>query len=83
MGLFDLFGGRSETDKIRNQIRARFDDIVRDSLRDSGGYPFLGGMMVEGAIYSLYRALKETPGLGGVSQIIEEEKDRALRKYLR
>ena len=39
--------------------------------------------MVEGAIYSLYRALKETPGLGGVSQIIEEEKDRALRKYLR
>ena len=83
MGLFDLFGGRSEADKIRNQIRARFDDIVRDSLRDSGGDPFLGGMMVEGAIYSLYRALKETPGLGGVSQIIEEEKDRALRKYLR
>lgn len=83
MGLFDLFGGRSEADKIRSQIRGRFDAIVKDALRETNGDPFLGGMMVENAIYSLYRALKETPGLGGVSQIIEEEKDRALRKYLR
>lgn len=82
MGLFDLFK-RSEADEIRNQIRARFDDIVKDVLRETNGDPILGGIMVQNAIFSLYRALKETPGLRGVYQIIEEEKDRALRKYLK
>lgn len=82
MGLFDLFR-RSESDEIRHQIRTRFDDIVKDVLRETNGDPILGGIMVQNAILSLYRALKETPGLRGVYQIIEEEKDRALRKYLR
>lgn len=82
MGLFDLFR-RSESDEIRHQIRTRFDDIVKDVLRETNGDPILGGIMVQNAILSLYRALEETPGLRGVYQIIEEEKDRALRKYLR
>ena len=82
MGLFDLFR-RSNADKISYHIRACFDNLVKDTLRETNGDPILGGIMVHSAIYSLYQELKETPDLRCAYQIIEEEKDRALRKYLR
>lgn len=91
MGFFDLFGGRSKEEQIRSKIREGFDKIVRDALRDAGGDPVMGGMMVHTAIYSFYNSMKDNYGLKiavgqeGVNydRIVDEERDRALRKYLR
>ena len=91
MGFFDLFGSKSKEDQFRSKIREGFDKIVRDALRDAGGDPVVGGMLVHTAIYSFYNTMNDNYGLRiavgqeGVNydRLLDEERDRALRKYLR
>ena len=91
MGLFDFF--KSDEQKLRSKIRSLFDDCVKKEKRENREMiknPLLGGMMIQAAIESLYTSLKENPAFilaglygGGPNKILEEEYERALKKYLK
>ena len=94
MGLFDLFRGKSNNEKFRIKIRKGFDECVKDTLkgsRDLMNDPLFGGLMVEAAIVSFYKSIKEDGALWLIAhqmgvdfyQIIDEERDRAICKYLK
>lgn len=91
MGLFGLF--KSKEEKFRTHVRDCFDESVKDVIkehRDTIKDPFFGGMMVQAAIGSVYQSLKNDPKLSLFAnmsnfnpyEIIEEECQRALKKYL-
>lgn len=91
MGLFGLF--KSKKEKFRDKVRSCFDESVKKVIRKYGNIkkdPLFGGMMVQAAIGSVYQTLKSDPKLyllGIMSdfdplEIIDEERERALNKYL-
>lgn len=91
MGLFGLF--KSKKEKFRTHVRACFDESVKDVIIEHGDTindPMIGGMMVQAAIGSIYQTLKNDPKLSIFAnmsnfnpyEIIEEECQRALNKYL-
>ena len=94
MGIFDLFKRKSDGEKLRLKIRTGFDECVKDVLkehRDVLNDPLFGGLMVEAAIASFYQSIKEDSVLWLIAdqigidydQIVDEERDRAIRKYLK
>ncbi len=91
MGLFGLF--KSKEEKFRTLVRDCFDESVKNVIkehRDTIKNPLFGGMMVQAAIGSVYQSLKNDPKLSLFAnmsnfnpyEIIEEECQRALEKYL-
>lgn len=97
MGVFDLFRrllGKSDDEKFRLKIRTGFDECVKDVLKDNRDMlndPLFGGLMVETAIASFYQSIKGDSTLWLIAnqtgidfdQIVDEERDRAIRKYLK
>lgn len=90
MGLLDLF--RSKESQFRHQIRSGYNECVKNVLKkgklDDTMYQ---GLLVQGAIGSFYQTIKKDSTLWLIAnqigidsdRIIEEERDRAIRKYLK
>jgi hypothetical protein len=91
MGLFDFF--KSDEEKLRSKIRSLFDDCVKKEIKENRDMikdPLFGGIMIQTAIESLYTSLRDAPAFllaelnGGYQRkILEEEYERALKKYLK
>lgn len=90
MGLFGLF--KSKEEKFRSHVRACFDECVKNAIKKKGSVkdPLFDGMKVEIAIALVYKTMINDPKLFLVAlksdldtiKIVEEERDRALSKYL-
>lgn len=90
MGLLDLF--RSKEAKFRHQIRSGYNECVKNALKKRGlDDPMFQGLLVQSAIGSYYQTIKKDSILWLIAEqngidsdrIIEEERDRAIRKYLK
>ncbi|MCR4798984.1 MAG: hypothetical protein K5860_00575 [Bacteroidales bacterium] len=90
--MFGLF--KSKEDKFRERIRKEFDNTIKEieqKNKDMINDPMFGGLLVEGAIGTLYQSLKEDSMLWLLAEqlgldydkIIEEECRIAIKKYLK
>ena len=94
MGLLDSFRKKRDEVNIRLKIRAGFDESIKDVLKMNKNIlndPLFGGLMIETAIASFYQSIKGNSTLWLIAeqigldfdQIVDEERDRAIRKYLK
>lgn len=94
MALWNFFKKeKSKEDKFREQIRSGFDESVKNAVngnRDLINDPLFGGMLVQGAIGNYYQSMKSDSMLWLLAnqigldydKILEDECNRALKKYL-
>ncbi len=91
MGFFDAFRKQTPTEQLRKEVAKYFNKIAEDAIRDAAGDPFMAGMMIEMSIGKLYQELEQNYQLasicanGGINYkvLLEEERQRARKKYLR
>lgn len=91
MGFFDAFKKQTPTEQLRKEVAKYFNKIAEDSIRDAAGDPFAAGMMIETNLMKLYLELEKNYQLASICAneginyqiLLEEERQRARRKYLR
>jgi hypothetical protein len=90
MSLFGLFTRKTPENQLREKIRKEFDIAAQEALKQGLKDPFLGAMMVQASVGSLYQELKKSTemeilcNLQGIDYqtMLEEECNKILEKYL-
>ena len=89
--MFSFFKKKKPEDAFRDSVRKGFDDSVKEVIPSLMNNPMTDGLMVEAAIANFYQAMKNSAEIQiiGLSakdwipeEILEEECNRALKKYL-
>ena len=90
MSMFGLFARKTPENQLREKIRKEFDIAAQEALKQGLKDPFLGAMMVQASVGSLYQELKKSTemeilcNLQGIDYqtMLEEECNKILEKYL-
>ena len=91
MGFFDAFRKQTPTEQLRKEVAKYFNKVAEAAIRDAAGDPFMAGMMIEMSIGKLYRELEQNNQIASICAqeginykvLLEEERQRARKKYLR
>lgn len=91
MGFFDAFRKQTPTEQLRKEVAKYFNKVAEDAIRDAAGDSFMAGMMIEVSIGELYKELEQNNQIASICAqeginykvLLEEERQRARKKYLR
>ena len=94
MNIFNLFRKQTPQDRFRTSIRKGIDRIVKNTMKEHKDDPLFGGLYLQTIITSYFDHIKNSndfsalalmstiSGTWNADTILEEEKLRAINKYL-